>query len=66
MPIEFKYKCPDCGWTIKWIYDEEEERLRTGGLSGCPGKKCTRLHEVSARNVAEEEAEKITEDQFGR
>lgn len=66
MPIELKYKCPDCGWKIKWIYDDETEELQPEGLLGCPGKGCTRLHEISARNVPENKRKEILNDRFVR
>jgi hypothetical protein len=61
MPILFEYTCPDCGSSIRWIYDEEEERLRTDSLTGCPGGGCTKLHEANARHVQEDEAAEFVE-----
>jgi DNA-directed RNA polymerase subunit RPC12/RpoP len=66
MPIEFKYKCPNCSWTIKWVYDEEKEKLQSDGLVGCPGPQCTRLHEISAQNISENKAKEIMNDRFER
>ena len=66
MTIEIKYKCPDCGWTIKWIYDDEEENLKSDGLIGCPGEQCTRLHEISARNISDDKAKEVINDRFER
>lgn len=61
MPVLFEYKCQDCGSSLRWIYDEEEDRLRTDLLTGCPGAGCTRLHEVNARHVNEDEATELEE-----
>ena len=66
MPIKIEYKCPDCGWSINWIYDEEEESLQSDGLIGCPGAQCTRLHEISARNIPDDKAKEVMNDRFER
>jgi len=61
MPVLFEYKCQDCGWSLRWIYDEEEDRFRTDSLTGCPGDGCTRIHDVSARRVDEDKAAEMEE-----
>jgi hypothetical protein len=63
MPLVFKCKCPDCGWTLKWIYDDEEDKFRTDTLTGCPSGGCTAIHEVSAQKVSEEKIPEIKENQ---
>jgi hypothetical protein len=63
MSLVFKYKCPDCGWTLKWVYDDEEDQFRTDSLTGCPSGGCTAIHEVSTQRVDEDEAAEIEEKQ---
>lgn len=57
----FRYKCPDCSWTLKWVYDEEEDEFWTDPITGCPSGGCTRMHEVSAKRVDEAEAKEVKE-----
>lgn len=61
MTLVIEYKCPECSWTLEWIYDEEEGEFQTDTLTGCPSGGCTRIHEISAQRVSEDEAEEIKE-----
>lgn len=61
MPIVFQYECPNCGAKLPWIYDEEEDSLRTDSVTGCPGTQCTKIHEVKVQRVDEAEAAEIEE-----
>lgn len=54
MPLEIHYTCPNCGRVVTWIYDEDEGRITSDMVTGCPGKECTEVHEISAREIDED------------
>ena len=58
MPLQITYKCQDCLTLIEWIYEEGED-LHPTNLTGCPGKGCTRLHELWTKEIDAEETQQL-------
>lgn len=51
MTLEIEIRCGNCSRFISWIYDENEGRIQSEQLIGCPGKECTELHEISVYEI---------------
>lgn len=54
MPILIEYNCQRCLATIEWIY-EQDDGLTPSDVRGCPGQGCTELHELSVREITDDE-----------
>jgi DNA-directed RNA polymerase subunit RPC12/RpoP len=56
MPVEIKYMCHNCGRYISWIYNQNEDEINSDTVTGCPGKECTEVHDISVRKVEKNES----------
>ncbi len=56
MPIEIEYRCNNCHRFVSWVYDEDEDKIKSDTLTGCPGQDCTVIHNISAQKIDDDKS----------